>query len=154
MQSDVPSMSVSTSVTENVVMHVDELLAPSVAVIVIGCGPNPNMVPAGGDCMSVTPLQLSLAIVVARKFGVAAMHPAPACMNCGGAQVVMVGGVVSLTVNVVVHVVKLLDASVTVIVTVCGPMPTSVPATGDCVMVTLLHVSLATTLPVKLGTAA
>jgi hypothetical protein len=59
-------------------MHVDELLAPSVAVIVIGCGPNPNMVPAAGDCVSVTPLQLSLAVVVAVKSGTAAMHPAPA----------------------------------------------------------------------------
>jgi hypothetical protein len=75
-------------------------------------------------------------------------------MNCGGAQLVMVGGVVSFTVNVVEHIEELLDASVTVIVTVCGPMPTSVPATGDCVMVTLLHVSLATTLAVKFGTGA
>jgi hypothetical protein len=135
-------------------MHIEEFPAPSVAVIVTGCGPSPNIVPAAGDCVSVTPLQLSLADVLAVKSGVAAMQPAPACMNCAGAQLVMVGGVVSLTVNVVPHVEKFPDASVTVTVTGCGPMPTSVPAVGTCVMVTLLHVSLATVVAVKFGTGA
>ena len=64
------------------------------------------------------------------------------------------GGVVSLTVNVVVQVEELLEASVAVIVTVCGPLPTSVPVVGDCVMVTPLQLSVATTLGMKLGTAA
>jgi hypothetical protein len=44
-----------------------------------------------------------------------------------------VGRVVSLTVNVVVQVFKLPEASFTVIVTFVTPVPTSVPANGDCV---------------------
>ena len=64
------------------------------------------------------------------------------------------GGVVSLTVKVVMHVDELLDASVAVSVIVFGPKPTSVPASGDCVIVTLLQLSVATVVATKLGTAA
>ena len=47
----------------------------------------------------------------------------------GGGQIT-VGGVVSLTVNVVVQVFVLPAASVAVTVTVCEPGPTGVPAAG------------------------
>src|SRR5438552_8917695 len=60
------------SLTVKLVLHVDELPAASVAMIVTGCGPQPTFVPAAGDCVSVTPLQLSLATVVAVKSGIAA----------------------------------------------------------------------------------
>ena len=69
----------------------------------------------------------------------------------------MVGGVVSLTVNVVVQVVALLQASLTVIVTVVAPKPTNVPAVGLCVFVReplAVQLSVAVTPPVKSGTAA
>lgn len=67
---------------------------------------------------------------------------------------VITGGVVSFTVNVVVHVEEFECPSVAVIVTVCGPMPTAVPAVGDCVSVTPVQLSVATVLAVKLGTKA
>ena len=69
----------------------------------------------------------------------------------------IVGGVTSETVNVVVQVVELLAASFTVIVTVVAPVPTSVPATGDCVIISepaTVQLSVDATPPVKLGTAA
>jgi hypothetical protein len=47
----------------------------------------------------------------------------------------IVGGVESLTVNVVVHVAALLAASFAVTVIVVIPKPTNVPAAGSCVMV-------------------
>ena len=140
--------------TVNVVVHVEELLDASIAVSVIVCGPKPTSVPAVGDCVIVTPLQLSVATTLVTKFGTAAWHELFADADCGGAQVVITGGVVSSTVNVVVHVAELLEPSVTVIVTVCGPRPTNVPMRGDCVMVTLPQLSLATTLVVKSGTGA
>jgi hypothetical protein len=47
-----------------------------------------------------------------------------------GAGQLIVGGVVSLTVNVVVQVALLPAASVAVTVIVCDPCPTIVPAAG------------------------
>ena len=47
-----------------------------------------------------------------------------------------VGGVLSVTVNVVVQVFVLPAASVAVTVTVCEPGPTGEPAAGLCVFVT------------------
>jgi len=48
-----------------------------------------------------------------------------------GAQLVMVGGVLSVTVKVVVQVALFPTASVAVSVIVCVPNPTNVPAVGD-----------------------
>jgi hypothetical protein len=142
------------SFTVKVVAHVEKLPDASVAVIVTGCGPNPTRVPAVGDCVSVTLLQLSVAVVVAVKSGTAAWHEAFAEPDCAGAQVVIVGGVVSFTVNVATHVEKLPAASVAVMSTGCGPMPTSVPTVGDWLSVTALQLSLAEVLAVKFGTGA
>ena len=53
-----------------------------------------------------------------------------------GAGQLTVGAVVSLTVNVVVHVLVFPELSVAVRVIVCGPSPTIVPAAGLWVTVT------------------
>src|SRR5207244_7314207 len=129
------------SLTVKLVLHVDALPAASVAVIVTGCGPQPTTVPAAGDCVSVTPLQLSEATVVAVKSGTAAEQ---AVTDCGGAQVVIVGGVVSTTWKCVTHEVSLSFASAAVIVTFVVPRPTSVPGGGDCVIEATPQLSVAT----------
>ncbi|MEK6406204.1 MAG: hypothetical protein AABN34_04495 [Acidobacteriota bacterium] len=71
--------------------------------------------------LSVLPLSTSFAptdaLPVASKNTVALLHSA-------------VGGIGSLTVKVVVHVLLLLLASLTVKVIVVGPVPTSDPAAG------------------------
>lgn len=56
--------------------------------------------------------------------------------------------------NVVWQVALLLAASRTVIVTVVTPIPTRVPAAGDCVIEVTPQLSVATTEPVKFGTGA
>ena len=69
----------------------------------------------------------------------------------------IVGGVASITVKVVVHVVLLLEASFTVTVMVVTPAPTSVPAAGFCVTVNSsngVQLSVATMPPMTFGTAA
>src|SRR6185369_8783670 len=74
-----------------------------------------------------------------------------------GAGQITVGGVVSLTVNVVVQVPLLPAASVAVTVIVCGPRPTRVPADGLWVSVIAaleLQLSLTVTPPKTFGTAA
>ena len=67
------------------------------------------------------------------------------------------GAVASLTVNVLEQVLLFPEASVTVIVTVVTPVPTEVPAAGDCVITNdpvAVQLSVADTLPVKFGTVA
>ena len=67
------------------------------------------------------------------------------------------GAVASLTVKVLVQVLELPAASVTVIVTVVTPVPTSVPAVGDWVIISeaaAVQLSVAVTPVTKLGTAA
>ena len=78
--------------------------------------------------VTVTPGQLSVAVTVN---GTAALHAAEAVdVVMLDGQAVNVGGVVSFTVNVVVHVPVCPTALVAVTVIVCGPSPTSVPAAG------------------------
>src|SRR2546426_271089 len=67
---------------------------------------------------------------------------------------VIVGAVVSRTMNEAVQVLKLPAASVAVIVTVLVPRPTRVPMVGLWLMATALQLSEATTALVKFGTAA
>jgi hypothetical protein len=141
------------STTFTLVMHDTECMAPSVTVRSTGCMPSDNKVPAGGAWVTVNE-QLSLATKVVEKSGVTPMHDPLAGTVCAGAQVVITGDVVSLTVNEVMQVEKLPNPSVTVIVTGVTPRPTSTPATGDCVIVTPVQLSLATTCVVKIGTAS
>src|SRR5437867_2972256 len=67
------------------------------------------------------------------------------------AQVVMVGAVVSRTMNEAVQVLKLPARSVAVMVTVLVPRPTRVPMAGLCVTLVALQLSAATTALVKVG---
>src|SRR5512135_1688832 len=147
------------SLTVNVVVHVAELPAASVAVTVIVCGPSPTFVPAVGLWVTVIEpdgVQLSVAVVPATTSGIAAWQLAPAEPVVGAGHVTC-GGVVSFTVNVVVHVAVLPAASVAVIVIVCGPSPTFVPAVGLWAIVIepdAVQLSVAETPPRTFGTAA
>ena len=76
-------------------------------------------------------MQLSVAVTPVVKFGTAAWQLALAFAVRLDPHDVIFGAVTSLTVNVLVQVLKFPEASVTVIVTVVTPVPTSVPAVGD-----------------------
>src|SRR5438876_9053814 len=90
------------------------------------------------------------------KSGTGAWHRPLAKALWFEAQVVMVGGVLSVTVKVAVQVDSLVAASVTCSVTVVTPRPTSVPASGVCVIDSGAEPlqSVATTPLVKSGTGA
>ena len=74
--------------------------------------------------------QLSLAVTPLKMLGTAAWQFASALALVAAGQVT-VGGVLSVTVKLVVQVELLPAASVAVTVMVCEPKPTSVPAAGD-----------------------
>ena len=120
-------------VTVKVVVQLELFPAASVAVTVIVCGPEPTNVPAAGDWVNViafAALQLSLTVTPLRILGMTAWQlvPKPALVGAGQTTV---GGVLSITVKVVVQEALLPAASVAVTVIVCGPRPTRVPAVGD-----------------------
>src|SRR5438876_5925991 len=122
-----------SSLTVKVVVQEALLEAPSVAVTVIACTPNPTSVQAAGDWLKViplVPLQLSLVLTPPNTSGTAARQFVPALTLVGAGQVT-VGAVSSVTVKVVVQVALLVAASVAVTVITCTPNPTSVPAAGD-----------------------
>src|SRR5881394_2330326 len=123
-----------TSLIVKVVVQVEVLPAASCAVIVIVCAPAPlSEVPASGLWVNVIEagaVQLSVAAAAPVKLGTSAAQLASPFALCPGGHVVMLGGVVSFTVKVVVHVDVLPAASFAVIVTVVGPVLTSVPALG------------------------
>src|SRR5512140_1305568 len=147
------------SLTVNVVVHVALFPASSVAVTVIVCGPRPTNVPATGLWLRVillAALQLSLTVTPPRTLGTTAWQLTSALALVAAGQVTL-GGVVSLTVNVVVHVALFPASSVAVTVIVCGPRPTNVPATGlwlRVILLAALQLSLTVTPPRTLGTAA
>ena len=80
--------------------------------------------------IAFVPLQLSLTVTPLNTFGTAAWQLASALALVGAGQLT-VGGVLSVTVNVVLQVALLPAASVAVTVMVCAPKPTIVPAAGD-----------------------
>src|SRR5437762_2280953 len=148
-----------TSLIVKVVVQVEVFPAASCAVIVIVWAPVPlNEVPASGLCVKVidaATVQLSVAAAAPVKLGTSAAQLASPFALCPGGHVVMLGGVVSFTVNVVVHVEVFPAASCAVIVTVVGPRPTSVPAVGLCVKVIepgAVQLSVAAAEPVRSGT--
>jgi len=107
------------------------LPAASVAVTVIVYVPVPTSVPAAGDWLKVIAFAaLQLSLTVARTLGTAAWQLALALVLVAAGQVT-VGGVLSVTVKLVVQLEVFPAASVAVTVMVCGPTPTSVPAAGD-----------------------
>jgi len=73
--------------------------------------------------------QLSLTVTPLRTLGTAAWQLAPALALVAAGHVT-VGGVLSVTVKLVVQVALLPAASVAVTVIVCAPNPTNVPAAG------------------------
>ena len=125
-------------------------VAPQVTVVV----PFGNTEPEGGVQLAVAPGQLSFTVVV--KVTTAEHRFGSVDLTMSAGQVI-VGGVVSLTVKVVVQVVLLFTASLTVIVIVVTPLVTSVPAPGLWVTVNEavgVQLSEATTPPITFGTAA
>ena len=100
--------------------------------------------------------QLSLAVTPLRTLGTAAWQSAPALALVAAGQDT-VGGVLSVTVKLVVQAALLPAASVAVTVIVCGPRPTMVPAAGLWVTVialSWLQLSLTVTPLRMLGTTA
>src|SRR5438132_645567 len=130
------------STTVKVVTQLLLLLAASVAVTVIVCGPSPTRVPAAGFWLSETALQLSAAVTPPVTSGIAAWQCASADAVVGAGQLTA-GGVVSTTVKVVTQLLLLAAASVAVTVIVCGPSPTRVPAAGFWLSETALQLSAA-----------
>ena len=80
--------------------------------------------------IALAALQLSVLVTPAKTFGTAARQFAPALALVAAGQIT-VGGVLSVTVKVVVQLALLPAASVAVTVMVCVPRPTRVPAAGD-----------------------
>jgi len=145
-----------TSFTVKLTGQVMLLPASSATVMVIVEAPRAAIEPAAGDCVTVKLLsQLSAATTKVVTSGTKPWQLASAFTVCAGAQVVMLGAVVSATVKVVVQVVVLPAASATVIVTVVAPRAATSFAAGDCVIVRdELQLSLAMTPAVKSGTKA
>ncbi|TML11747.1 MAG: hypothetical protein E6G39_13040 [Actinobacteria bacterium] len=90
-----------TSLIVKLVVQVEKLPTPSVVVMVTVCGPTPvTVLPATGLCVTVGVLQLSVATVLETKSGIVAWQLVFPLADWGGAQVVIVGGVVSPEVTV------------------------------------------------------
>jgi hypothetical protein len=143
------------STTVTVAVQLAELLLESFTVSVTAFGPLFAQVKVLGVTVRETMPQLSLLPLSTSAAVIDALPPAfrVTVMFLQTA----VGGVVSVTVKVVVHVAALFDASFTVIVIAVVPTPTRVPAAGLCVMVkdpASVQLSVATTPPVTFGTAA
>src|SRR2546421_31806 len=108
------------------------LPASSITVTVIVFVPRPTRVPAAGDWLTVNvfgSLQFSSTVTPPRTLGTVAWQFASA-KALGTAGHVTTGGVLSITLKVVVQVALLPAASVAVTVIVVVPDPTSVPAAG------------------------
>ncbi len=100
--------------------------------------------------------QLSDAEVAAVKSGTAAWQ-LPSAEALWLDPHVMLGGVLSLTTKLALHVAWLFAASFTVMVTTVVPRPTTAPAAGDWVITSEpdgVQLSVAETPPVKSGTTA
>ena len=143
--------------TVKVAEQVDELLEASLTVRTTVVTPGPTMVPAAGAWETTSDpaaVQLSEATRPVVNTGTAAWQDAFAKAVCGPGQVIIVGGVLSVTVNVVAQVVVLPAASLTVMMTEVAPSVTVVPAAGACVMTNdpdAVQLSVATTAGIKLG---
>src|SRR5262249_35862233 len=112
-------------------MQVVLLFALSVTVTVMGFGPTPTSVPAAGLCViisEVVGVQLPAATISGMTFGPVPGQPAPAGTDLPVGQVVIVGATMSAIVTTVEQVLELPAPSITVTVTVCGPVSTIVPA--------------------------
>ena len=100
-------------------------------------------------------MQLSVPTTSNVKSGTTANPSPSAVIVWVPAHLIIFGAVTSDTVNVLVQVLLFNAASFTVIVTVVTPVPTSVPAVGDWVIVNepdAVQLSVAVTADVKSGT--
>src|SRR5881296_2706149 len=121
------------SVTVKVAVQVDSLVAASLTCKVTVVTPRPTSVPAAGVwviCSGADPLQSLATRPLLVKSGTAAWQTPSAKALWLEAQVVITGGMLSVTVKVAVQVDSLVAASLTCKVTVVTPRPTSVPAAG------------------------
>src|SRR5438445_3419104 len=112
-------------------VQVDSLLAASMTCKVTVVTPRPTSVPAAGlwvICSGADPLQSVAARPLLVKSGSGAWQTPLAKALWLEAQVVITGGVLSVTVKAAVRVDSLLAGSMTCKVTVVTPRPTSVPA--------------------------
>src|SRR5947208_3365482 len=148
------------SVTVKLAMPVYSFSAPFRSCKVTVVTPKPTRVPAAGIwlmCTGAEPLQSLATRPLVVKSGTGAWHTPSAKALWLEAQVLIVGGVLSVTVKLAVQVDSLFDASMTCKVTVVTPKPTRVPAAGVwlmCIGAEPLQ-SLATRpLVVKSGTGA
>src|SRR5260370_1109631 len=148
------------SVTVKVAVEVDSLFAASMTGKVTVVTPKPTSVPAAGVwliCSGGERLQWVAGRPLEVKSGTGAWQTPLAKALWLEAQVVITGGVLSVTVKVAVQVDSLLAASVTCKVTVVTPRPTSVPAAGlwvICSGADPLQSVAARPLLVKSGTSA
>src|SRR5437867_3072916 len=120
------------SVTVKVAVQVDSLVAPSVTCSVTVVTPRPTSVPATGVWVidrGAEPLQ-SVATTPLVKSGTGAWHSPLAKALWFEAQVVMVGGVLSVTMKLAAQVDSLVAPSVTCKATVVTPRPTGAPRAG------------------------
>src|SRR5216683_802462 len=121
------------SVTVKVAVQVDSLFAASLTCKVTGVTPKPTSVPAAGVwviCSGADPLQSAATRPLVVKSGTGAWQRPSAKALWLEAQVVITGGMLSVTVKVAVQVDSLFAASLTCKVTGVTPKPTSVPAAG------------------------
>jgi hypothetical protein len=143
------------STTVTVAWHEAELLAASFTVSVTVFGPLLAQVNVLGVTVREVIPQLSV-LPPSTSEPVTDALPLASSATVAFLQTA-VGGVVSLTVKVVVQVAALFDASFTVMVMVVVPALTSVPAVGLCVIVSEfagVQLSEAVTPPVTSGTGA
>src|SRR5438876_12109485 len=153
-----PLAAIAPASTVKLAVQVDSLVAASVTCSVTVVTPRPTGVPAAGVWVidsGAEPLQ-SLATTPVVKSGTGAWHSPLAKALWFEAQVVMVGGVLSVLVDALAMFDSLVAASVTCSVTVVTPRPTSVAATGVWVIDSGAEPlqSVATTPLVKSGTGA
>src|SRR5258705_8730584 len=94
----------ASSVTVKVVVQVALLVAPSVAVTVITCTPNPTSVPAVGDWLNVIPLVTLFFFndTATTEIYTLSLHDALPTLTLVGAGQITVGTVSPVTVKVVV----------------------------------------------------
>jgi hypothetical protein len=121
------------------------LPALSTTVMVIVDPPRGAIEPAGGDCVMIKLLsQVSAVTTKAVTSGTTPWQLAEAFTVCSGAQVVMIGAVVSTTVKRTVQVSAFPAALVAVSTTAVLPNPTSVLAAGNWLTNSPPHPAVAT----------
>jgi len=116
-----------------------------------------STVPSAGFCVIVNPsdgVQLSVAVTSPTTFGIIAWQLLSTTSVLSTGQCVIAGALDSKTLKGTMQVVLLFALSVTVTVMGFGPTPTSVPATGLCVIISEVvgvQLSVALTSPMTFG---